>query len=689
MPSPKRKSSRSRLSSDRTGAAGRPARKTRVTGHQARLLVAEQALADQTRILKSIIDSMGDGVIVCDPQGRFILYNPAAEMITGIAATDSSPDEWARRYGIYLPDGVTPCASEDLPLARGLRGEQVDGADLLLRHPARPQSVWVSATARPLRDGAGRIHGAVVVFRDVTATRRAQEALAESERRFREMLENVRMVATMLDERGNILFCNDYLLQLTGWRRDEVLGRNWFETFLPGESHAPILEIFRRGTEAADIPPHYENEIVTRAGARRLIAWNNTLLRDRDGRVVGTTSLGVDITDARRLEEELARAGKLESIGVLAGGIAHDFNNILTAVLGNILLVKSNRALDDTARRRLREAEDACLRARGLTQQILTFAKGGDPVKRITALDELVHQAADLAVSGSNVRCDTDLPPSLWPVEIDVGLMRQALHNLLLNARQAMPDGGTVKIQAENLAPGSGQGTDDATLAPGPYVALSITDGGPGISRENLPRVFDPYFSTRESAQGLGLSIAYSVVTRHGGRIEVTSTPGSGATFRILLPAAPDAGGPTAAPEDGTRSTAVPRGGRILVMDDEPMIREVTGAMLAHFGFQADPAADGEEALALYEEARRDGRPYTAVMLDLTIPGGMGGRETLARLKAIDPGVRAIVSSGYSNDPIMSNFKAYGFRSRISKPFVLEDLERALREALEPANEGA
>jgi signal transduction histidine kinase/ActR/RegA family two-component response regulator len=377
----------------------------------------------------------------------------------------------------------------------------------------------------------------------------------------------------------------------------------------------------------------------------------------------------------RQLEEDLLRSRKLESLGVLAGGIAHDFNNLLTAILGNITLSLTATKATDEIHRRLIEAEKASMRAQDLTQQLLTFSRGGAPIREAASIGDLVSDTAGFALRGSNVRLDYEPNPGLWPAEVDPGQISQVINNLIINASQAMPDGGTVTVRTGNEAVAAG---DPLPLAPGDYVTISVSDQGVGIFASHLQRIFDPYFTTKQKGSGLGLATVYSIVKRHDGHIEVTSEPGRGATFKVWLPAAPHA---KTAPREQVEELTQGNG-RVLVMDDEPFVRDVIGAMLERLGYEPAFAEHGEEAIARYEEARRAGTPFDAVIMDLTVPGGMGGVEAARRLRELDPRVRIVVSSGYSNDPVMANFRDYGFVGVARKPFKVGELSRVMGEAL-------
>ncbi len=378
-------------------------------------------------------------------------------------------------------------------------------------------------------------------------------------------------------------------------------------------------------------------------------------------------NLRKQIEENARIEEELFRTRQLESLGILAGGIAHDFNNLLAAIIMNAGLAKVYLSPDSKVLARLDGIESACLRAKDLTMQLLTFSKGGAPVTKVASIADLIRDSASFVFRGSKALCVFDVAGDLWPVEVDTGQISQVVQNLAINADQAMPDGGTVRVSAGNVVVENGS---TLNLKPGRYVRLSVTDCGEGIPKEHLSNIFTPYFTTKKSGSGLGLATSYSIINKHRGLITVESDPGKGTTFHIYLPASVQE---LQKPEEKA-GPEVSGSGRVLVMDDDEFVRQITGETLSHAGFEVGYARSGDEAIATYLHARRSGAPYDVVIMDLTIPGGMGGEETIGKLLEYDPDTRAIAASGYSQGSVMSDFRACGFRGVLAKPFRVEEL---------------
>ena len=381
-----------------------------------------------------------------------------------------------------------------------------------------------------------------------------------------------------------------------------------------------------------------------------------------------------------RLEAEVQRAARLESLGVLAGGIAHDFNNLLTIIMGNLGLAMLNDKVKAAAGDYLREIERGAIRAAALTQQLLTFAKGGDPLRTTVPLPDIVRAAAELVLHGTSARCDYNVVPGLWNANVDKDQITQVVQNIVLNSVQAMPHGGVIRVSLSNdeIAPGVKAG-----LAAGRYVRLVIADSGEGIRPDILPRIFDPYFSTKKTGGGLGLATVYSIVKKHHGHIEVDSTPGQGTTFTLWLPAADTAPPEPPPPAPAPVAAAAPvRTARVLLMDDEESIRWLGATLLQRMGLEVTVVAEGAAAVREFSAARRDGRPFDLVILDLTIPGGMGGRETMEVIRRMDSRVPAIVSSGYSSDAVLADFRSFGFQAMVAKPYEIDQLIGTIKQVL-------
>ena len=385
-----------------------------------------------------------------------------------------------------------------------------------------------------------------------------------------------------------------------------------------------------------------------------------------------------DITEQKKHEKEQLKMEKLESLGLLAGGIAHDFNNILTGVMGNISFAQMFLDSSHKSYKPLVEAEKASRRATELAHQLLTFARGGEPIRKVISLQQIVNETVELVLRGSNIKGIVQIPDSIHGIDADEGQMCQVLHNIIINASQAMPGGGTLTVSAQNETLAA---TNTLYLPPGRYVQLTISDQGCGIPDDVMKRIFDPYFTTKPAGNGLGLASAHSIINRHGGRIGARSTAGEGATFTIHLPSI----GETYAKyqtDSVTQDVDDHTGGSILVMDDEEMIRDMTTQMLEYLGYQATTCASGAEAVTRYKAAGDSGTPFSAVIMDLTIPGGMGGKDAAEQILAIDPQARLIVSSGYSNDPIMSDYRAYGFTGAVAKPYNIKELGQLISDLL-------
>jgi PAS domain S-box-containing protein len=512
----------------------------------------------------------------------------------------------------------------------------------------------------------------------VIGRKRSEEALAAEKNRLAVTLRSIGDGVIATDVEGKIILMNRVAESLTGAIQEEALGRPLGEIFsiIDGKSRKALANPVGQALETgATIASADHTILISRDGMEQTISESASPIRDHQGEIIGVILVFRNITDEKKREEDLLRMSKLEGVGLLAGGISHDFNNILTAILGNLSLIKMELDPSHPLYRRVEDAETASLRARDLSQQLLTFSKGGAPIKKTLRMNRLLEQSIQFALRGSNVHAEFFISEALRPVDIDEGQISQVLHNLVINAQQAMPEGGALLVRAENhIATGIKK---RLPIPPGRYVHLSVQDFGVGIKKEHLSKIFDPYFTTKQKGSGFGLSTSFSIVKKHGGFMTVDSELGKGSTFSIYLPASLKEIEPPETVEIPLRGR-----GKILIMDDERSVREVAKEMLHFLGYEVGFAEDGNDAIASYRAAKESGRPFDLVIMDLTIPGKIGGKEAIQRLLEIDPSVKTIVSSGYSNDPIMADCIKYGFKGVMTKPYKMEELSKIIRKVI-------
>jgi PAS domain S-box-containing protein len=496
----------------------------------------------------------------------------------------------------------------------------------------------------------------------------AEVALKESEKRYRHLFENMNDAAFLAEvDSGTIIGTNRAAEALLGRKQAEIIGMHQSELH-PEELFNQYRDIFNEH-RAQETATAYECEVMRADGSIVLVDISASTFSIGGNKLV----LGIfhDITVRKQMEQEIQKSQKLESLGLLAGGIAHDFNNLLTAIMGNVSFSLHFLKKEDKLYNRLIEAEKATMRARDLTKQLITFSKGGAPITETIEIGEMIEESASFALRGSNVKYALTIAPGTPAIAADPGQINQVLNNLIINADQSMPEGGTININAKSIDLGS----DFAPLPGGRYVKISITDQGAGIPEKHLQKIFDPYFSTKQKGSGLGLASTYSIIEKHLGHIGVESEVGVGTTFTIYLPAS----GKKAAMTDDKETGCVKGTGKILVMDDEEIIQDLVREFLTSLGYTVESAYDGAETLELYSRAKEAGVPFDIVIMDLTIPGGMGGKETIKSLLEIAPYAKAIVSSGYSQDPIMAEFKTYGFSGVVAKPYRLDELASVVK----------
>jgi PAS domain S-box-containing protein len=620
-----------------------------------------RAIIDNTRDMIWSIDAQLEIVSVNETFRKAIQRAYRVHLAPGVKVMESVPDDrkplWLERY------------------RRVLDGENFKVVDRI-EWDGRTYDYEISFN--PIRAAAGSVTGAAFFARDITEQLRARDALQAEKEKLTVTLRSIGDGVITTDPDGKIQFLNREAERLTGWTQSQCEGRDIEEVLRLVDEHSrtvlenPVKRVIASGgiVEIGDF-----TVLVRKDGTEILISDSGAPIRDPQSRLIGVVIVFRDISEKRRVEEERVKRMKLESVGVLAGGIAHDFNNLLTAILGNLSLAKMDLEQGNISRLSdiLARSEKASLRAKDLTQQLLTFSRGGAPVRKIGPIASLIREAVEFVSHGSRNKTEYDIFQDLWAVDADQGQIIQVIHNLVINAMQAMPDGGTLRISAVNRRIDA-----HASLATGDYVAVTIADTGPGIPKSIQQKIFDPYFTTKEIGSGLGLATCYSIIKNHQGLIEVDSEPGRGAAFTFYLPAVV-----TYREEKIGKDAALHGGrGRVLIMDDEAEIRSVIGRLLHRLGYEAVTVADGQEAYNVYVEALENGARFDAVIMDLTVPGGIGGRDATKMILSADPGARIVVSSGYSNDPIVANYASYGFKGVLGKPYRIDELQAVLADLL-------
>ena len=520
----------------------------------------------------------------------------------------------------------------------------------------------------------------LVIYEDRTAAKQAAAELWAEKERLAVTLRSIGDGVITTNEYGRIDFMNRVAENLTGWPLQEARGKELTEVFrIINEKTRqycknPVAKVMESG-DIVGLANH--TALVAKDGVERIIADSGAPIRDRQNKIIGVVLVFRDVTEKQRLEEELQKAEHLEALGVLAGGIAHDFNNMLSGIFGYMDMTREHIKGNRDAIECLDLALTVFQRARDLTQQLLTFAKGGAPSKRTSSLGDLMKDATTFVLSGSRVKPSFDIPSDLWLCDVDAGQLSQVINNLVINAQQAMPMGGTITITARNVVLTSSM---QISLPLGNYVKIAVQDTGVGIPQQYLNKLFMPFFTTKQKGCGLGLAVCYSIIKKHDGYIGVTSEPGVGSTFYLYLPATlveQKEAGPT------IKTGLLLGKGKIMVLDDEPFILDVVAKMLKTLGYTPVAIAYPNEAIATYAKSLASDAPIRAAILDLTIPGNQGGKEVCQELLKINPYAKLVVSSGYSEDPIMANPKAYGFQAGLSKPYMLRQLSQVLHEVLQ------
>jgi len=635
--------------------------------------ISERKKNEETiRKLSTAVEQSASSIIITDNCGNIEYVNPQFSKVSGYAQEEViGKNSRELKFG-KMSDAEYKRLSNTINNGGEWRGE-------FLNQKKNGELYWELATISPIKDANKVTTHFIAVREDITDRRVAEDKLAEEKERLAVTLGSIADGVVTTDISGKITLINKAAEKILETDSKDALNKligglfSVYDDISKKKVKNPVELVLSSGASYESAKPVV---LVTKSGREKIIEDSGAPMRDVSGKIIGVVLVFRDITEKYKMQDEFYKSKKLESIGILAGGIAHDFNNFLTAILGNITLGKIYSNQNDKIYEILSEAEKACIKSKELTQQLLTFSKGGAPVKKIGSITSLLKDSIDFILRGSNVKSEyiEEEPP--LAIEMDEGQINQVINNLVINAKQSMENGGLLTVRVENIQK---KATDNLPIADGAYVKISIKDRGAGISKENLQKIFDPYFSTKEMGNGLGLSISYSIIQKHKGYITAESDIGKGATFYIYLPAIDV----VYEKRDGDCNKVLKKSARALFMDDEELVREVAGKMLNFIGCEVEFASDGEEAIEMYKEAFENNKKYDLVIMDLTVPGGMGGKETIKALKAFDPNITAIVSSGYSTDQVMSDFKKYGFKGIIVKPYRIVDLSRVINEVVQ------
>jgi PAS domain S-box-containing protein len=630
--------------------------------------LTEGLLAYERDLLRMLLEHSPDAIYFKDCDGRFIKCGRAIARHLGMESAAEAVGK--TDFDFFTEEHARPAFDCEQEIIRS--GNPVIG---LVEKETWPdgRETWVLTSKMPLRDKAGNIIGTFGITKDVTKLKATELALAKEKELLAVTLRSIGDAVITTDVDGRIVLFNRVAEQVTGWPQTDAIGKPLKQVFhtLGAESDTEIVH--RAMTEVTPLPSR-EAILVKRDGAERNISESVAPIIDQRGQKIGAVLVFRDVTEKLKTEAELAKASKLESIGVLAGGIAHDFNNILTVILGNISLARMAHGAGLRVDESLAEAENASLRARELTHRLLTFAKGGAPIKKPLDLVPLIRDCAARAVQHTSIIPEFFAGKDLWAVEADESQIAQVARNIISYVCALTTDDPRLEIHVFNQ-----EVANDALLLlkPGKYVRISVRNYGTSIQPENVTKIFEPYFGSKKQDSGLELASAYSIVRKHEGQIRVESISGAGTIFHIYLPATIALPVVSRTAMSQARNSTRPSL-RVLVMDDELSIRKLTAVLLERIGCTVVTAADGAEAIEIYETARRKGERFDVIIMDLTVPRGLGGKELISQLRALDPDVLAIVSSGYSNDPVMANFRDYGFAGVVPKPYNTADLVRAL-----------
>ncbi|MCD4848799.1 MAG: PAS domain S-box protein [Candidatus Aegiribacteria sp.] len=636
----------------------------------------EKELQKKQGFLEALIENSPIGISVHDRNGTLLIANESWRRIWKKTKEDQLKKMIPRselrmdEKDSYLGDYIR--AVEEIYR----KGGELYIPQLRLLNPYLEGTEWISHHFYALKDEDGDVDKVITLTVDLTESFKTREELEVTRDKYRELSRNipVAIYRSTSEPGGRILSANPEMFNMFRIANVEDLGNICVqELYVDADRRRDLIEKIHR----EKVIENFEAELKRMDGTTFLASISAKGIVGSSGEIEYNEGIIRDITNQRRVEEDQQKVENLESIGTLAGGIAHDFNNLLMSIQGNISLAISGTD-EKESRNRLLMAEAATDAAADLARQLLTFSRGGVPVKKKVDLKDIVRTAAQFALRGSSILAEFDINDDLDFVEVDIEQISQVIKNIVLNSVQAMPDGGIIKITCRNMEILE----DDNNLKKGSYVLTSIKDFGEGISSENLAKIFNPYFTTKPGGTGLGLSMCYSIISQHSGTIRVSSEQGEGTEIAVYLPIATGVFVEEALTEDLENHEPVDGSMYVLVMDDDPGIRDVLTGMLEILGHRVAECNNGADAISLYKKEMSSGKPFDIVIMDLTIPGGMGGEEAIKYLREIDPEIKAIVSSGYSNNPVISNFSDYGFSGRLAKPFKVSTLKREIHAVL-------
>jgi len=633
--------------------------------------------------LQSLMETMTEGIIFLDKTQKITCINSALERMLGIGRNKIVGSYFRDvRWRFMLLDGEK-VREDDLIFDEILERGQTFYAKEYIWEIYGGKRFILSINAAPCVDENNNIIGALAVMTDITERQRIKDEAQE----IKEVYERLTRYADeaifrLQAENRKVIYINEAAEKILGYSLADFLSKPDLpvKSILP-EYYPIFTKAFKELEEGRNVVRDMVLGIKTKEGRTVMMEFTTIAVRDKNNNINYYEALGRDITVRRFLEQELAKSQKLESIGLLAGGIAHDFNNILTVILGLLGLAKMDTQPSSSLYEKLNQAEDHCLKAKSLTHRLLTYSRSGSLVRKTASIGKILREATNFALSGKNAKCKFNIADGLWSAQINEGQMHQVVHYLVINAVEAMPDGGIIEIDAQNATLA---GNQVPPLPAGNYIKWHVKDHGMGIPKEHMQKLFDPYFTTKQmgniKGMGLGLAICYSIIKSHEGLISVESEPGYGTTFTVYIPALAEESMENK-PESEEETQFVQKH-RILLIDDEKILLDVTSSMLDHLGYEVTTAENHKEALNIYREAKDTGRPFSLIIMDLTMRDNEGGDTAIRKWSALYPEVKAVISSGYANDPVIEDYEKYGFVGAMIKPYTLIELKKTLEKIL-------